>query len=128
MAILNKTYFKYLLLLLSGGVSVFAYAPFNYSFLIIFSLLSFLWVINTLPNSLSKAKCCKYGYFYGCAFFAPQIYWIFYSINSVIQAGHLVAVIAMMACSLFLASYIVVMLIIYLRLKTKSLSFNLLFF
>lgn len=127
MAIFNKTYFKYLLLLLSGGISVFAYAPFNFSFLIIFSLLSFLWVINQLPNDLSKAKCCKYGYLYGCAFFAPQIYWIFYSINNVIQAGHLVAVIAMMGCSLFLASYIVVMLIVYLRLKTKSLSFNFLF-
>lgn len=132
MNITNKKFTPYLdslILLVAGCISVFAFAPFNKSVLIMVSLVALLWVIDNQANDLSKRKILIYGFIYGLAYFNVQIYWIFYSLNSVIGAGFWVSLTAQVGFTIFLASYIVLAIFLYIRLKTgnKLLDYVLLF-
>ncbi len=119
--------FKFLAIIIAGAICLFAFAPYNMTFLIGVSILTLLAIVNQLPNTLNKWKCIGYGYLYSWAFFMVQIYWIGYSIYYVIHAGIFISLLALVCFSLFLAMYGACAIAIYIRLKTKSLLFNSLF-
>ena len=123
--ILNNCYFQYLILAIAGGISIFAFAPFNYSFIIIISIVILLMVIeHSLNSQSSNWKVAACGYIYGLAFFLSQLYWVFYSLYNIIHTGAIVAVVALVGFSLFLATYIMLGVFAYVKLKTKSAIFN----
>jgi len=123
--ILNNRYFHYLILAIAGAISIFAYAPFNYSFVIIISLVLLLIVIESSCNKRSSNwKILAYAYIYGLAYFNTQIYWIFYSLYKIIHAGFIVSLVAMIGFTIFLATYIALGIFTYVKLKTKYAEFN----
>lgn len=124
---IQNVYFKYFAMLIAGGIAIFAFAPFNYTSIIIFSVLLLLIVINNQGNSISKWQALGLGYTYSMAYFNTQLYWIFYSVYYVIHAKFFVGVIAQIGFTLFLASYIAFAILSYIKLKTKYELFNLLF-
>lgn len=113
-----------LLTLFAGSISVLAFAPFNYSYVIVLSLLLLLVVIDGFDKKMSGWKVLGYGYLYGLAYFNTQIYWIFYSLYKVIGAGIFVSIIAIIGFTLFLATYIALAGYFYVRLKTRITFFN----
>lgn len=118
----------FLLLAIMGTITVFAFAPFYQSYIVLFSLLCLLLIIDPHPPSvLPNVQLLKYGYVYGLAYFSSQLYWIFYSLYKVIAAGFWLSLAAMIMFSLFLATYIVVTIITYNWLKTNSIIINVLF-
>lgn len=126
--ILTNIYVEHVLLIVAGCVSLFAFAPFTKPIFIIISILILLSVIYNKPNTLPKLRIISYGYAYALAYFATQLYWIFYSLYKVIDAGAVLSVIAMLGFSLFLASYVVAAIFCYIRFKTKSEFINLVVF
>lgn len=68
---------------------------------------------------MSRCKILAYAYLYGLAYFNTQLYWIFYSLYKVINAGLIVSVVAIIGFTLFLASYIALAVYAYTRLKTN---------
>jgi apolipoprotein N-acyltransferase len=125
-SLLNNTYAKYLVLIVAGLISVFAFAPFNYSWIIIISLCLLLTVIEQQKNTTTK-DLISYGYVYGLAYFNVQLYWIFYSIYKVIDAGFWVSLVAIVGFTLFLATYFALTLWLYGKIKSKNQVFNLVF-
>lgn len=117
---------NWLLAIFAGCISVLAFAPFSYPYVIVLSLLLLLLVIDDLGANSSKWKILGYGYLYGLAYFNTQIYWIFYSLYVKIGAGFFVSLIAMIGFTLFLASYIAGAVYFYVRLKTKIMLVNVL--
>src|SRR3990167_1340063 len=116
---LKHKYIKYLAMLLSGGIAIFAFLPFDYHVIIVVSILLFLWVINN-PESLKNQRQVLFlGYVFGLSYFNTQLYWIFYSIYYVIGAKFIVGLIAQIGFSVFLASYIALATLSYVRLRTK---------
>jgi apolipoprotein N-acyltransferase len=113
-----------LLVLFAGCISVLAFAPFNHPYIIVLSILLLFLVINKFDNKLSKWRLLGYGYLYGLAFFNMQLYWVFYSLYKVIDAGFFVSLIALVGFTAFLASYIALTIYFYVRLKTKTALVN----
>jgi apolipoprotein N-acyltransferase len=123
--LLNHSYFRYLVLAIAGGISIFAFAPFNYSLIIIVSLVLLLVVIENCCNKQSSSwMILAYGYIYGFAFFIIQLHWVFYSLYKIIHAGFIVSVVALVGFSLFLATYIMLGVFTYIKLKTRYAAFN----
>lgn len=119
--------FNLLWLFLAGILSMFAFAPYHKSIFIIISILMLLWVYET---SLSKNRkiylhlgiaCFAMGYF------SAQLYWIFYSLNYIINTGFIIAVIAQLAFSVVMAFFISLAFFIFDYFRTKSLEINYLF-
>lgn len=127
MQILNNTYFRYLTLVFAGFIGLFAFAPYNHSLLIGLSVLILFWVVNPLANNIKLSKSIRYAFIYGFSYFLTQVYWIFYSLYTIIHAGFWVAFVAAVGFSVFLAFYAASAIILYIRLKTKSVLFNSLF-
>jgi len=109
-----------ILVFFAGCISVLAFAPFNRSYVIVLSLLLLFLVVNNFDVKISKWKLLGYGYLYGLAFFNMQLYWIFYSLYKVIEAGFFVSLIALIGFTVFLSVYIALAVYVYVRLKTKS--------
>ncbi len=105
---------------LSGTIAVFAFAPFNLSFIILISILGLLFSFYK-----SSASAFKIGYSYGIGFFAIQIYWLFYSLYFIIKAGSLIASLTMLLATLYLALYPALALYLYKKYKTNYELFNL---
>lgn len=109
-----------ILVIFAGCISVLAFAPFSYPYMIVLSILLLLLVIDTFSKQVSKWKILGYGYLYGLAFFNTQLNWVFYSLYKVIDTGFIIAVIATLAFTGFLALYIALVAYFYVRMKTKN--------
>ncbi|MFN8770032.1 MAG: apolipoprotein N-acyltransferase [Neisseriaceae bacterium] len=120
-------FYHYLLLFIAGLVSVFAYAPFNFSAIIILSLLILLHIIYNFNESTTKKAAFFCGFSYGIGFFGSQLYWIFYSLYKVIDTGIIVSTIAYIIFILFLSLYIAISTLFYCKLKSSSKNLNFLF-
>ncbi len=117
---------EYIILIVAGAISALAFAPFNQFLLIIISLLLLIYIINKKPQTISQTYIFKYGYMYGVAYFTTQLYWVFPSLYTVIQAGLFVSIIALLLFAGFLALYIALTITIYTKIKSKSELINLL--
>ena len=80
---LNKFYIKSLILIFAGVVSVFAFAPFNKTLVMVFAVLILLFVLEN-STLLGKRRYFTLGYVFGLAYFNTQLYWAFYSLYVVI--------------------------------------------
>lgn len=123
----HHKFFKYVLLILAGMISVLAFAPFDKSFLIAPSILTLIFILEKSCATASKRSIFAYGYVYAVAYFISQLYWIFYCLYSVIQTGFIIAVSATLIFTGYLAMFIALAGLIYHMLKTKYTLFNLLF-
>lgn len=121
---LTNIYCQILLLALAGAFSVFAFAPFYISALIFICLVVFISLIE-YNISLSFKRIIGLTYIFAMMYFMSQLYWVFYSLYYIIHAQFIIALIALVGFSLFLASYFVLAIIIYKILHTKYNWFNL---
>ncbi|MDD3266162.1 MAG: apolipoprotein N-acyltransferase [Burkholderiales bacterium] len=119
-----KAFFPYFILILAGGLSVFAFAPFNKPLFIIVSLFGLIWVSNSF---ISKKQVIIGVLIYGLAFFWSQLYWMFYSLYSVINIGFINSALGIMLFCLYLSVYLVLSILMFRRFKTSSDEFNYLF-
>lgn len=122
MNILKKC-IPYFLLVISGGLSVFAFAPYNHGLFIILSLFGFIWTTNQLNHKQAVLGAIVFG----VAYFLSQLYWMFYSLYSVIDIGLINSSLGMFGFVLFLSLYFVISLLIFRLCATKSKEFNYLF-
>ena len=94
----NKPQFKslhlLLIILIAGGISIFAFAPFNHSYIMAVTILMLLYVIDNFAAYVSKKKLFAYGYFFGFTYFATQLYWAFYSLYKIIDTGLIISTLA----------------------------------
>lgn len=141
----NKNYLVSLLLLLAGGVSALAFAPFNRPIFLIISLFILFWYIEhtdlNITNTFIKERVpfaatdkisewpsfIKGLYCYAFGYFVAQLYWVFYSLYVVIGSSFIVALIAVIASNLYLASYTVFGVWLFKKFITRSKEFNYLF-
>lgn len=123
LSILFKSKLPYLMLLIAGGISVFAFAPFNHGLCIVISMLLLLWYSNneTIKNGFYGAL------FYGIGFFASQLYWMFYSLYYVINIGFFSAALGSFGFIMILAVFSALTILLYKKLITKSDEFNCIF-
>ena len=122
--VLNNTYFKCAALVVAGILGLFALAPYNYFICTIIQLLILFWVINNLSPALTKWNIFSYGLIYGYAYFAIQIYWIFYFLYFVIHAGFWITFLAILCFPLYLGLYPAFAILTYIKLKSKSALYN----
>lgn len=116
-------FIPYILLIISGALSVFAFAPFNHALFIIISMFGLIWV----TNQLTTKKVIIGGIFFGSAYFLSQLYWMFYSLYSVINVGLFNSSIGMLGFVIYLSFYIVISLLLFRYCSTKSVEVNYLF-
>lgn len=119
-----KLLFPYLILLIAGVMSVFAFAPFNKPLFIIVSMFGLIWISNSF---VSRKQLIIGTMVYGLAFFWSQLYWMFYSLYSVINIGFINSALGIMLFCLYLSVYITISVFLFRKLSTKSNEFNYLF-
>ncbi len=122
---LNKFYIKSLILIFAGVVSVFAFAPFNKTLVMVFAVLILLFVLEN-STLLGKRRYFTLGYVFGLAYFNTQLYWAFYSLYVVIGTGFIVAILGQLFFTAYLALFIGFTTLFYRKLRTKYNVFNLL--
>ncbi len=108
------------LLIVAGLISLYAFAPYN---ILLCTIIPFLIIFSIKYPKTNKnlfALCLLYGYSY----FVIQIYWIFYFLYFVINAGIFVTALAVIFFPLYLALYPAFALFSFHKLKTKFTSFN----
>lgn len=110
-----------ILAFLFGAISVFAFAPFNFYTVIIISLAGLLFCAYKSQSGF------KIGFLYGLGFWGIQIYWLFYSIYYIIQAGGLIATLTMILATAYLALYPSLTIWSYKKYKTPYEFFNMVF-
>lgn len=125
--IAKKKFINYIQLFVGGGVSVFAYAPFNITVAVGVSLFILIHAIYSFKEDTSSKYAFFCGFVYGIGFFSSQLYWIFYSLYEVINAGFIISLIAFVGFILFLSLYTGLVTLIYNKLKCKHMLLNLLF-
>lgn len=113
----------YVILGVAGFLSVYAFAPYNKPLFIILSLFGLIWVTNQLPTK----QMILGALIFGSSFFLAQLYWMFYSLYSVIKVGVLNSTLGMLGFVVFLSIYIIISLLLFRFCKTKSEEFNYLF-
>ncbi len=123
----NNSFLAFLILLIAGGCSVFAFAPHNITIMIIISILLLLFVINNLNATTSKKTVFFSGYLYGLIYFATQLYWAFYSLYKVIDTGLIIALIGFIAFVGFISIYMAIITLVYCKLKSRINLVNLVF-
>lgn len=116
-------FFPYLILILSGAVAVFAFAPFNHVLFIIISLFGLIWTTNQLRGRQIVLGVILYG----SAYFLAQLYWMFYSLYSVINVGFLNSSLGMLGFVVYLSLYILLAILLFKYCRTKSEEINYLF-
>lgn len=114
-------------LFLAGILSMLAFAPFHKSIFIIISLLILLWVYEELLVQRKKRYLYLGVVCFGMGYFTAQLYWIFYSLNYIIQTGIIVAIISQLAFSGVMAFFIVLSFFLFSYVRTKSTEINYLF-
>ncbi len=112
-----------IVLAIAGAISVLSFAPFNRGIFIVISFISLLWYCN----EQSYKKTIVYGIIFGVSYFMAQLYWMFYSLYSVIGIGFLNSAGGMLGFVLFLSLYVVLALLLLKFLSTKSQEFNYIF-
>lgn len=122
-----KKYYDFILMLIAGSIAIFAFSPFNYKIVIIFTVFLLLHVLSNLNKNIKNWRLLLLGYAFGMAYFNTQLYWIYYSIHYIIHAKVIVAVVAQIGFTLFLASYIAFAIFFFNKLKLKNEFFNLVF-
>lgn len=116
-------FLPYLILAISGALSVFAFAPYNKVIFIIACMFGFIWT----TNNLKLGKAVLGTFVFGSAYFLSQLYWMFYSLYSVIDVGLFNSSIGMLGFVIFLSIYMVISLLLFRLCTTKSVEFNYLF-
>ena len=106
----------YVILGVAGFLSVYAFAPYNKPLFIILSLFGLIWVTNQLPTK----QMILGALIFGSSFFLAQLYWMFYSLYSVIKVGVLNSTLGMLGFVVFLSIYIIISLLLFRFCKTKS--------
>lgn len=119
-----KKYHDFILMFVAGSIAVFAFAPFNISFIICITALMLFHIIYNLDNKANEWRVLFLGYTFGLSYFNTQLYWIYYSIHYVINANIIVAIIAQISFTVFLASYMAFAVLVYFKIKTKNELFN----
>lgn len=126
-AIYRYRFFPLITLLVAGGISVFAFAPFRHGFVISLSIILLFWVMDSFDKNLSKWKLFGYGYVYGMAYFNSQGYWIYPSLYKIMGAGVGVSMLAQLGITGFVSIYIALSVFCYTRSKTRHRVFNVAF-
>ena len=111
---------RILLLIIAGLISLFAFAPYNVLLCTITPFLIIFAIEYPKTNKNLFALCLLYGYSY----FVIQIYWIFYFLYFVINAGIFVTALAVIFFPLYLALYPAFALFSFHKLKTNFITFN----
>ena len=118
LALKNK--FNYLVLIVFGVLSVFAYAPFNRGICIIISVLGLLWCLQQLSVKQSIVSTL----FYSIGFFGSQVYWVLYALHTEIGIDVFTSALGMLASVLYLSLYMLVFVYLFKKLITLSTEFN----
>lgn len=122
-----KKYVDFILLLIAGGIALFAFSPFNYHFIILLTLFLVFYALSNLEEPSNNWRLLLLGYTFGMTYFNTQLYWIYYSVHYVIEAKVIVAIIAQLGFTIFLSSYIALSILCFYKLKTTNKFFNLAF-
>ena len=118
--VVSERLIKCMLIIFAGLISLFAFAPYNILLCTVIPFLILFYIPYPKNNKKLFLQCMLYGYSY----FVIQIYWIFYFLYYVINAGLLVTSLAVIFFPLYLALYPGLALFSFYKLKTKNLSFN----
>ena len=110
----------YLILIVLGAISVFAYAPFNRGICIIISLLGLLWFMQETSVKQSVLKML----FYAIGFFGSQVYWVFYALHSEIGIDLFTSALGTLAAVVYLSLYLLLVIFLFKKLSTRSNEFN----
>lgn len=108
------------LLILSGLISLFAFAPYS---ILLCTIIPFL-VIFSIQYPKTNKKLFAFCLLYGDSYFVIQIYWIFYFLYVEIKAGFFVTALAVILFPLYLGLYPALALFSFHKLKSKSITFN----
>lgn len=111
---------QYLVLIVFGALSVFAYAPFNRGICIVISILGLLWCLQQLSLKQSIFSTL----FYSLGFFASQVYWVIYALHTEIGIDLFTSTLGMLASVLYLSIYMLVFIFLFNKLTTRSNEFN----
>jgi apolipoprotein N-acyltransferase len=111
---------RIVLLIIAGLISLYAFAPYNILLCTIIPFLIIFAIEYPKTNKNLFALCLLYGYSY----FVIQIYWIFYFLYFVINAGIFVTALAVIFFPLYLALYPAFALFSFHKLKTNFITFN----
>ena len=106
-----KKFLHLMLLIFAAGISVFAFAPFYHFTALIISLSGIIFYIEAKNFKL------KYYYTYFSVFYIVQLYWMFYSLHTIIKLNILIAVVCFSLMILYLVIYMHFMLFLYNKLK-----------
>ena len=87
--------------LLSGALLPLAFAPYDYAFMAIVSLVLLLLTLRRLK----PAKAAIAGYAFGWGYFGHGVYWVYFSIHHFGHAPLWLAVIIMLGMVAILATY-----------------------
>lgn len=121
---LNQPILNGILLVIAGVFNIFAFAPYNRTRYIIFSIMLLLFVVGRFPLNLKKWRIFGYGMLYGYSFFLVQIYWIFYFLYFVINAGTWITILAIIVFPAYLGLFPALSVLVYTKIKSKSNVFN----
>ncbi len=125
---LNKNnILSYPILLIAGGLSALAFAPYNKIIFLVISIFTLMWHMQFWLDHPGNKVLIKSGFCYFFGFFIAQLYWVFNSLYSIIGSSFIVALVAVIACNLYLAAYMVFALWLFKKLATKTEEFNYLF-
>ena len=97
-----KAPYSYILILIVGAFSIFGYAPFNYYFVPILSLLVFLLICQKNKQNIYLSSL-----FYGFGFFLGGLYWIYICLNTYGQMPSILAIIATLLFCIFLSFFFI---------------------
>ena len=108
----------YLIALLSGGLGVFAFSPFDLWGIAYLSLLGLIWVVKT-----PQKKTALYGAFlWGLSFFSIGISWLNVSINQFGGAPLVVSYLLVVLLAAYLALYPLLFAYLVHRFEVRSLA------
>lgn len=108
----------YLIALLSGGLGVFAFSPFDLWGIAYLSLLGLIWVVKT-----PQKKTALYGAFlWGLSFFSIGISWLNVSINQFGGAPLVVSYLLVVLLAAYLALYPLLFAYLVRRFEVRSLA------
>ena len=108
---------KLLLAFLSGLATIFAFAPYNYSSVLVISLLILLYLLDHTENPF------LIGVFYGFGYFL-KLYWIATALTITLNLNLYFSYLIIIILLLILSLYIALSCFLFVKLKTGSAVFN----
>lgn len=100
-ASLNSNRAAYAIAALAGAANVFAFAPFGFAFLPVFTVALLVFMID----AVAPKRAAKLGFAFGAGWFAAGMYWLYISIHDFGQAPAIVAIVIMLALIMIMAAY-----------------------